>query len=73
MLKALLLKYEAEIAAAQANISVYLNNPVGIGEHPDLVAAVDSQLEAIAHAKDKIEVLEKYYGPLISKHEIIDY
>ena len=52
MLKALMLKYEAEIESAKANITVYLDNPVGIGEHPDLVAAVDSQVEIIAHAQD---------------------
>ena len=73
MLKALMLKYEAEIESAKANITVYLDNPVGIGEHPDLVAAVDSQVEIIAHAQDKIEVLKKYYGAHVSKDEMIDY
>ena len=73
MLKALMLKYEAEIESAKANITVYLDNPVGIGEHPDLVAAVDSQVEIIAHAQDKIEVLKRYYGAHVSKHEMIDY
>ena len=31
---ALILKYQGDIAAAKANIQVYLTNPVGIGEHP---------------------------------------
>ena len=38
-----------------------MENPVGIGEHPDLAAAVDSQIELIAHAEDKINVLTRYY------------
>ena len=33
MINALRKKYEAEVAAAKANIDVYINNPVGIGEH----------------------------------------
>ena len=61
MLNALMLQYQAEIAKAKSNIKVYMENPVGIGEHPDLAAAVDSQIELIAHAEDKISVLQKYY------------
>ena len=60
-LKALKLQYESEIEKAKSNIEVYLNNPVGIGEHPDLSAAIDSQIEIIAHATDKQEVLLKHY------------
>ena len=62
MIIALRNMYEAEIAHAQANIDVYLNSPVGIGEHPDLVSAVDEQIDKMAHAEDKLEILKKYYG-----------
>ena len=62
MIDALRKMYEAEIAHAQANIDVYLNSPVGIGEHPDLVSAVDEQIDKMAHAEDKLEILNKYYG-----------
>ena len=61
MLVALMLQYEAEIAKAKANIKVYMSNPAGIGEHPDLVSAVDSQIELIAHAEDKLDVLKNHY------------
>ena len=61
MLVALMLQYEAEIAKAKANVKVYMSNPAGIGEHPDLVAAVDSQVELIAHAEDKLNVLKNHY------------
>ena len=61
MLNALMLQYQAEIAKAKSNIRVYMENPVGIGEHPDLAAAVDSQIELIANAEDKINVLKRYY------------
>ena len=62
MINALRKKYEAEVAAAKANIDVYINNPVGIGEHPDLVAAVDSEMVKLADAEDKLATLNKHYG-----------
>ena len=58
---ALEMKYKAEIAEAEANIAVYIQNPAGIGEHPDLVAAIDTQIERIAHAEDKLSVLRDRY------------
>ena len=61
LIKSLLAHAQGEIAYHKANVHVYLNNPVGIGEHPDLAAAVDSQIELIAHAEDKINVLTRYY------------
>ena len=61
IIDALRKKYEADIAHAKANIEVYLKHPVGIGEHPDLVAAVDEQIDNMAHAHDKLEVLKNYY------------
>ena len=60
-MRALKLQYESEIEKAKDNIKVYLNNPVGIGEHPDLVSAIDSQMEIIAGAEDKLAALKKYY------------
>ena len=56
---ALALKYRGEIAAATANIQVYLHNPAGIGEHPDIIAAIDSEIEKAAHAEEKLEFLER--------------
>jgi len=40
---------------------VYLNNPVGIGEHPDVMEAIEEELKAIAEYEDQLEVLEKYF------------
>ena len=66
MLEALKKMYEAEVAHAKANVQVYLKSPVGIGEHPDLVSAVDGQIDKIAHAEDKLEVLKKHYNGNLS-------
>ena len=54
-------KYEYEIISARANIDVYLRNPAGIGEHPDLLAEVDKYVEMLESASGKLEVLNKYF------------
>ena len=59
-LNALRLKYKAEIEVAKSNIDVYLHNPVGIGEHPDLISAIDSQIEMLASAQDKLTAINQY-------------
>lgn len=60
LIDALKIKYEAQMAEAYANIQVYLNNPAGIGEHPDIIAAIDTQVEIYANAKEKLEVLNEF-------------
>ena len=60
MLEALEKKYEAEIAAADATINIYLNNSVGIGEHPQHLDEIDKLIEKIANAKEKMEVLHEF-------------
>ena len=61
LLKALEAKLEGEVRVAKANIEVYMDNPVGIGEHPDLVGAVEEQLAKLAEADEKLETLRKHF------------
>jgi hypothetical protein len=61
LLEALIKKLEGEVAMAKANIKVYEDNPAGIGEHPDVVQAIETQIEAIANAEEKIETIHKHY------------
>ena len=61
ILEALKARYEAEIAEADATANIYLENSVGIGEHPDLVAAVDSEMSKLATARDKLNTLKEYW------------
>jgi hypothetical protein len=61
ILDALKKRYEAEIDIAKATIQVYLDKPVGIGEHPQFAEEIDKQLEAISCACDKIKVIDKFY------------
>jgi len=60
-IKALKLEYQSEIVKAKDNIKVYLTNPVGTDEHPDLAAAIDSQIDVLSHAEDKLEVIMKHF------------
>lgn len=39
------------------NVHIYLNNPVGIGEHPDIMAAIEEELEKAASYQEKLEML----------------
>ena len=48
-------QYQGEMDIAMANIDVYKNNPAGIGEHPDVAQALDTQIERYATAKEKYE------------------
>ena len=61
LLNALLAHANGEIAMHKANIEVYLNNPVGIGEHPDITEAMQQELDKIARWHDQIEVINKYF------------
>ena len=60
ILEALKARYEAEIAEADATANNYLENSVGIGEHPQHIDEVNKQIEKIADAREKLEVLEQF-------------
>ena len=60
ILDALEARYEAQIAEADATIKIYLENSVGIGEHPQHIDEVDKQLQKIAEADEKLKALEDY-------------
>ena len=60
MLNALRARYEAEIAEADATVNIYLENSVGIGEHPQHIDEVNKLIDKIAQAKEKIEVLGEF-------------
>ena len=44
------------------NVEIYLTNPVGIGEHSDLMESIEVELKAIAEYEDQLEILDKYFG-----------
>tara|TARA_Y100000287_G_C14041061_1_gene266366 strand:- start:237 stop:437 length:201 start_codon:yes stop_codon:yes gene_type:complete len=60
MLKALKANALGQIEKHKVNIEIYMHNAVGIGEHPDVMAAVESEIDKISHFHDQLEVIEKY-------------
>ena len=65
-------KYEYEILSARANIDVYLRNSAGIGEHPDIVAAVDSEMEKLASAEDKLSSLNSNFNSSSTNPQVLN-
>ena len=47
ILDALEARYEAQVAEADAIINIYLENSVGIGEHPQHIEEIDKQIQKI--------------------------
>jgi hypothetical protein len=60
ILEALEKKYEAQIAEADATIKIYLENSVGIGEHPQHIEECDKLIGKIAEAEDKLQILKEF-------------
>ena len=61
LLKALLAHAQGDIQKHVANVEVYFQNPAGIGEHSDVVGAIEEELNMIAKYHDQIEVINKYF------------
>ena len=59
LINALAAKLNADKLKAFANLTNYMNNPVGVGEHPDIVEECEKLIDAIATAEGKIEVLNQ--------------
>ena len=53
---------EGELERAKTNILVYMNQSVGIGEHSDIVEAIQEELDKMAAATDRIEMLNVHFS-----------
>ena len=61
MIKALLAHAQGDIEKHKANVEIYLTNPAGIGEHSNVLEAVEEELNMIAKYQDQIDVIQKYF------------
>ena len=59
-------RYTAQISEADATIKIYLENSVGIGEHPQHIDEIDKQFQKIADAQEKLKVIEDFKEPKIA-------
>ena len=61
LIKALLAHAQGDIAKHKANVEIYLTNPVGIGEHSNVMEAIEEEINMIAKYQDQIDVINKYF------------
>ena len=60
-LEALRSQCKGNIDKARVNVEIYLHNPVGIGEHPDVLAAIQDQIDVIAKEEERLEVIDRHF------------
>ena len=60
IVEALEARYNAQIAEAEATIKIYMEQSVGIGEHPQHIDEVDKLIQKIAEAEENLGILESY-------------
>ena len=58
MVCALMQDCHSKMAIAKMNIEVLLNNPVGVGDHPNIMETIQGQVDIISQNKDRLNVLE---------------
>lgn len=61
LLRALLAHAQGDIAKHKANVEIYLEHPAGIGEHSNIVEAIEQELNEIAKYQDQIDIINKYF------------
>jgi hypothetical protein len=62
LLKAVKSHAQGHIDKHVANIEIYLNQSVGIGEHSDIIEAIEVELEEISKYQDQLDIVEKYFS-----------
>ena len=61
LVKALLAHAQGDIQKHVANVEVYLTNPAGIGEHSNIVEAIEQEINEIAKYQAQIDIINKYF------------
>ena len=61
MLNAMRAHAHGHIEKHKMNVEVYLNNPAGIGEHPDVFEAMEQEILEMAKYQDVLDMLDKYF------------
>ena len=57
LVDALISKYKGEVQVAQANIDVFLNQPVGVADHPDMADTLDGLVKKLHSAQEQLFAL----------------
>jgi hypothetical protein len=62
LIKAFISHAQGHIDKHVANVEVYLTNPAGIGEHSDIMEAIEIEMKQIAEYDDQLEMMKKYFS-----------
>lgn len=62
MVNAAMKHAEAELELHKTNIEVYMQKVVGIGEHSDIIETIQKELDQMAAAHDRLDMLQKYFA-----------
>tara|TARA_Y100000361_G_C10911210_1_gene214112 strand:+ start:248 stop:448 length:201 start_codon:yes stop_codon:yes gene_type:complete len=60
IIKSLLAHAQGDLQKHLTNVEVYLTNAAGIGEHSDILGAIEHELNEAAKYEDQIQVIQKY-------------
>ncbi len=52
---------EGNVAKAKANVDIFLENPVGVGTHGDVLETITSEVKKISDNEEIIKTLETHY------------
>jgi hypothetical protein len=66
-LEALVIRYEADMANARANLQTYFRNGVGVAEHPDIMKSLDEVMEQLVNAQEKLTVAKEIMSELTER------
>lgn len=61
LIKAFKSHAQGHIDKHKANVEVYLANSAGIGEHSDIIEAIEHEVKQIAEYEDMLEIMVKYF------------
>ena len=61
LIDALLYHAKGKINKHKANVEIYLNSPVGIGEHSDVMESIEVELNEMAKYHEQVSVIEEYF------------
>ena len=61
MVDALMRDAESKINLARMNAWILLNNPVGVGDHPNVIETIQGQLDIMSQNKDRLNILMEYF------------
>ena len=61
MINAAVKHAEAHVEKHRLNAEIYLTNPVGVGEHSEVMDEIEKQLDEMARYQDHIDILKNYF------------